>query len=188
MLKKTLFLGLALVGAIWVSNVSAQCNHGNMNHKNGQHSMHAIPDLTEKQAEDIDALRVPHQKVMMDLHNQMAEKQAKITTLTTGDNVDVAAAKIVMKEISALKLQMAEARLDHRMAIRKMLNDEQRLWFDMHHSGDDHHMGHGSHGPGMGKGMHSGHGNASGSGMHDGSGPHGTNHQNANPDCPHKTE
>ena len=192
MLKKTLFIGLALMGALMINSANAQCGKGHM--QQDQHKCNAIPDLTEDQAGKIDALRLPHQKAMMDLKNQVSEKEAKLITLTTGDNIDVNAAKIVMKEIADLKLKMAEARLDHKMAVRKILNEEQQFWFDQHHAMSKCHMGQGQHGPGMGKGMHSCSGNGqgihkgNGQGMHDGTGPHGSGNRNHNSECPNKTE
>lgn len=182
MIKKTLFISFVLVSVLWATNVTAQRNNGNMQRHKSQKSMCVIPGLTDQQIEEINALKLPHQKVILDLQNQIAEKEARLITLTTGDNIDVAAAKEVMKEISALKLKMAEAHLDHRMAVRKLLNDEQKLWFDLHQTKGKNHNGHGSNGPEMKNGMHSGQGHGdcqehgNGSGMHDGNGPHGTGH------------
>ena len=49
MLKKTLFIGLALMGVIMINSVNAQ--HSNCKSNKNPHSMCAIPDLTEDQLE-----------------------------------------------------------------------------------------------------------------------------------------
>lgn len=180
MLKKTLVIGLALIGALWVNNVSAQRNYANMKQNKAQGYMNLIPNLTDEQAEKINALRLEHQKTMLELKTSLAEKGAKYVTLTTGSSVDVDAAKKLIEEMAAIKLQMAQARLDHRMAVRKLLTEEQQLWYD-HHFVMKHKQNQGPH-KGQGYGMHSGQGN--GQGLHDGKGPHGTGRRNANPDCP----
>ena len=197
MLKKTLIIGLALIGALWVSEASAQKNKCPQTQNKAQHHKMGIPDLSEDQAEKIDALRIEHQKIMFEYKTELAEKEAQYISLTTGENIDVDAAKAVLKEIAAIKLQMAQAKLDHRMAVRKLLTEEQQLWYDQHFAMGKKHSKHGSH---SGSGMFGGHGNGSGDGtgngkpggngqgMHDGTGPHGTGHKNNNANCPHKTE
>lgn len=213
MLKKTLIISLALFSVLWLGSAFAQNNNqGRMNHQMGAHSMHVIPDLSDTQIEKIDALRLPHQKAMMTFRNQLAEKEARFISLTTGDKINKDEAYLVLQEISQMRLNREKTQLNHHLAVRKILNDEQRLFYDQHqimkfrghgnmqgyHSGmkNGHGTGYGQgigngHGQGMGRGQGVGNGQGAGNGqgMHDGSGPHGTYGRNTNPDCPnHSTK
>lgn len=135
----------------------------------GKGMMKNIPDLTEEQTAKIEALKTPHMKEMLPLKNQMAEKKAQLTTLTTAEKADMDAINKKIDEIGALKTQMMKKREAHKQEIRKILTEEQRLMFDMHQGNCK-----GKGQMGEGKGMRKGNGpHGRGMGMHDGNGPHG---------------
>lgn len=104
-----------------------------------------IPNLTDEQQKKIDALTIPHRKEMQTLRAQMKEKQAHLETLTIADNADMTAINKTIDEISVLKTTMMKKREAHKQEIRKILNDEQRLFFDSHAGkhGDGKGMRHG---------------------------------------------
>lgn len=95
-------------------------------------SFRQIPDLTDGQKEQIQALRLENQEAMLPIRNELNEKQAQLRTLTTGDNVDVDAAIALIEEIGTLQTEQMKLHLQHRMAVRGLLTEEQRIVFDTH--------------------------------------------------------
>lgn len=96
-----------------------------------------IPDLTEEQREQIKTLRTEHMKVMQPLRNQAGEKKARLRTLTTSDKVNMAEVNRVIDEVGNIRTEMMKLREQHRQEIRKLLNDEQRVFFDAHQPSHD---------------------------------------------------
>lgn len=90
-----------------------------------------IKDITPDQQKQMEAL---HQKMMKDvlpIKNQIAEKKAHLVTVSTGDNVDMMAVNKTIDEIYALKAELAKKKEVLKQDVRKLLNDEQKLQFDM---------------------------------------------------------
>lgn len=164
-MKKTILIALIAIFATAGGQIFAQDmqGRGNGNPSQGLNKEHKcmIPGLTDDQQKKIDVLKIAHQKQMLDLKNQIREKEARLITITTGEKINKDEAYKVIDEISALKAAREKAKLDHRLAIRSLLNDEQKLWFDMHQEGKG--MKHG--GMGMHKGMGQGQGNCQGQGQ-----------------------
>jgi len=107
-----------------------------------------IPDLTEEQQEQIKKLKTEHMKMVLPLKNQVREKQPQLETVSTGDNVDMNKVNKNIEEIGALKVQMAKKREAHRQEIRKLLTEDQRVFFDSRPRGRG--KGNGQGRPGMG--------------------------------------
>lgn len=140
-----------------------------------------IPGLTEEQKTKIEALRLTFMKDLLPLQNLLAEKEARLRTLTTGDKIDITAANAVIDEIAAIQAQIQKLKLAHQMEVRKLLNDEQKLWFDMNKCQGSCGMGQG-HGQGKGQNCGQSNGNGSGCGQSQGSGSGcGQQHQGAAP-------
>ncbi len=119
-----------------------------------------LPDLTDDQKDQIQALRVEHKKVALENRNQLAVLKAELKVLTTAENADMKGINKKADEIGTLKTKMAKQRLAHHQEVRKLLTEEQRLVFD---TKMQHHRGHGkgqfgdcAHGK---KGKHHRHGN-----------------------------
>ncbi len=115
-------------------NAVAQRGQGKgmrMNPDNDMNRMYMnIPDLTDEQKEKIRELRVKHLKEVTDMRNQIREKMARIRSLTTGDNTDIAQAKKLADEVGVTKAQLMKARIDHRDKVRSLLTNEQKVYFD----------------------------------------------------------
>ncbi len=91
---------------------------------------HPIPNLTEEQQTKIHELRTAHMKTMLKYKNEINEKEARLNTLQTEDNADMDKIYKVIDEIGALKTEMNKKKALLRQEIRKLLNDEQRVFFD----------------------------------------------------------
>ena len=132
------FVMFAMIG--FQSNLFAQeegmnqgksCMHQKEN-CNGQGCCN-IPDLSDEQKAKIDKLNLVHKKDMMQLKNQMEEKKAHKKTLMTADKVDMAEINKTIDEMGAIHVTMMKEEAEHTQAIRSLLNDEQRTFFDLHH-------------------------------------------------------
>jgi len=111
-----------------------------------------IPNLTEDQQEQLQALRVEHMQEMTDHRNQINEKRARLRTLQTKDDPNMEAINQVIEEMGAIRTTMQKNAASNRQEVRKLLNEEQRAFYDsrMMRCGNfqGRGMGHG------GKGMH----------------------------------
>jgi len=143
---------LLILAFIMIASITSQAQRPGRNCPNGPGRAPAchIPDLTDQQQSTIDSLTVIHLKEMKTLRNEMGEKEARLKTLTSADNADMAAINKSIDEISVLKANMAKKREAHRQSVRGMLNEKQRLYFDTHH-GSHGGAGYGPHGKGAGK-------------------------------------
>ncbi len=101
-----------------------------------------IPDLTDQQFEQMKSMRTEHMKEMQSLRNQMMEKKARLRTLSTADKVNMAEINKVIDDIGKMQTQMMKMKEQHRQNIRKMLTEDQRIFFDSHqpmHREGPHH-------------------------------------------------
>lgn len=91
-----------------------------------------IPDLTEAQKEQMKELRVELMKAVQPLRNQMGEMKARLRTLSTSDKVNMTEINRVIDDIGKMRTQMMKLRVQHRQDVRKLLTEEQRVFFDVH--------------------------------------------------------
>lgn len=83
-------------------------------------------DLTEQQEEQIEVLRTAHLKVTADTKSQLDIKRAELEAAIKGERpVDK-----LIGEIGNLENKLLDARVKHRMAVRNILNEDQKLRFD----------------------------------------------------------
>jgi len=133
---KTRNLTIIAILLFVTGSVFAQGNQGKkagLKGQKGQKGMFMnIPDLTDAQKTQMKDMRTANMKEMMPLRNKVQEKQAHLTTVSTGDNVNMNEVNKTLEEISAIKLKMAKNKFAHRQEVRKILTDDQRVYFDMH--------------------------------------------------------
>lgn len=89
-----------------------------------------MPDLTPEQEKVIKKSKLSFQKEASQLKNQIAEKKARLRTLSTAEKPDQAAIDKIIDEIAALKAQLDKKRSRHQQEIRAVLTDEQKVIFD----------------------------------------------------------
>ncbi|GAB4277657.1 MAG: hypothetical protein Kow0068_00920 [Marinilabiliales bacterium] len=168
LMKKTGLITLAIIvitmlGTINTSfaqnNGKGDCMHHGQDMKckgmNMDKGMCNIPDLTDEQKDKIEELKINHQKEMIQLRSQIAEKKAHKKTLMTADKPDMNEINKTIDEIGALNVTIMKKEAEHIQAVRALLNDEQRVYFDMHHCyGKKHGMEHGMKGKMDHKCMH----------------------------------
>lgn len=91
-----------------------------------------IKDLTPEQNKQIAALRLNFTKESLNIKNLIAEKKAHIITLTTGDNIDMTAVNKTVDELFALKAELTKKHIGYEQEVRKLLNADQKVIFDVH--------------------------------------------------------
>lgn len=104
----------------------------NANYKKSDRPFMNIPDLTEDQKEQIKEMRTMHMKEIMPLKNELNEKEAHLQTISTGDNVDLNKVYATIDEIAEIKVNTAKKRAAFKQEVRKVLTEDQRVFFDMH--------------------------------------------------------
>lgn len=128
---KKLILSLMLLAGL--GSLAQAQNQGTCCSKDAKKGMCCgVSNITPEQQKQMDALKANHQKEMMDLKNQLKEKEAHYVSVTTGSNINEKEAEKTLEEMSTIRLAMAKKKLAHQMAIRKILTDEQKIEFDKH--------------------------------------------------------
>ncbi len=122
-----------------------------------------IPDLTEDQDSQIQTLRTAHLKEMQNFRNDLDEKRARMQTLQTTDNVNMDEINNIIEEMGTIRTNRQKSAVAHRMDVRNLLTDDQKVYFDSRA---------GKRGAGMGGrcGFGQGRGNGNGQGWGRGSG------------------
>jgi len=114
-----------------------------------QRFSHKIPNLTEEQEMKIKELKTVHMKAMLKYRSELDEKNARLKSLQTADDVDMDKIYKAIEDIGAIETRMLKGRADLHQKIRAMLDDEQRVFFDTqylsrkmrHHRADCRHYG-----------------------------------------------
>ncbi|MCD4736713.1 MAG: Spy/CpxP family protein refolding chaperone [Bacteroidales bacterium] len=89
-----------------------------------------IPDLTEDQQSKIQTLRTAHWKEMQTLRNDLGEKRARLQTLQTADNVNMNEINNVIEEMGTIRTNKQKSAIAHRLDVRNLLTDDQKVYFD----------------------------------------------------------
>jgi len=146
---KSLSLVLAVILFSFGTEVNAQRNQGKKI-QNNQNRECSIPDLTDAQKSKIEVLRTKQLKEATTHKTLMAEKRANLNTLRIADKPDMKKINSTIDEMGALRTKHLKSREAHRQAVRALLTDKQKVYFDSHKC-QKMHKGH------KGKGMKGGH-------------------------------
>jgi Spy/CpxP family protein refolding chaperone len=90
----------------------------------------AIPNLTEEQNEQILELRTAHLKEMQTLRNQVDINRAQYRALMRTDDANMSAINANIDERSGIRNRMEKSQASHHQAVRNLLTEEQRVYFD----------------------------------------------------------
>lgn len=89
-----------------------------------------IPNLTEEQSQQITELRTAHLKQMQTYRDQIDINRVQYRALMRGDRADMGAIDANIDERSSIRSLMEKQQAQHQQAIRSILTEEQRVWFD----------------------------------------------------------
>ena len=88
--------------------------------------------LSDEQQQKVNKLRLDYKKKTYLLKAQMKQTKIELALLITSDSPKKADINKKIDRIISLKGQKLRLKVDHKMAVRKVLNDEQRVTFDLH--------------------------------------------------------
>ena len=88
-------------------------------------------NLTDEQENKIESLRLSHEEAMIKLRADLELKELEIRKIRSGDNLSRDEMIRITKEISAIKNEMALARVNHQMDVYDILDANQRkIWME----------------------------------------------------------
>ena len=91
-----------------------------------------IPNLTEKQKEQLKSARIKLQRETLPFKNALREKKARLQTLTSTEGSTEKEINKVIDEIGVLKTKIMKARVANHINTKKFLTEEQKLFMDSH--------------------------------------------------------
>jgi Spy/CpxP family protein refolding chaperone len=118
-------------------------------------SLACIPDITAGQLEAIQKLRDEFHEATQSIRDELYEAKDNLRELLREPEPDLAAVRRAKENVDDLETEMLIARLEMHLAVRRLLTDEQRVFFDEMHAfdrGPGPGMGPSPGGPGMGSG------------------------------------
>lgn len=128
-----------------------------------------IPDLTQEQQSQIKVLRIKQMKAAKIHRADMMIIRAEYQKLISSDNVDMKAINSKIDKITSMRNAQMKQRVAHRQEVRKLLTDDQKVFFDNTPRRGGEHFGNKGfrkgQGQGFGRGQGSRRGNCQGFGM-----------------------
>lgn len=128
-MKNLVFLISILFGVLLLSqNIHAQ----NMDHSKMDKmrmNMKQKLNLTEEQEKKIESLRLSHEEQMIKLKSDLELKKLEMKKLKASNNFSRADAIRITKDISAIKNEMALAKINHQMDVYENLDPSQKKIF-----------------------------------------------------------
>ena len=115
--------------------------------QNGHPDM-MIPGLTDEQKEKIRDLQTAHMKDVTALRSEIKINIARIDALMLEDEPDMNAIFKLIDETAPLRTEIRKKSVEQRLAVRALLTDEQKVFFDsrMGHPQRNFHAGNYRHG------------------------------------------
>ena len=111
---------------------SQDCGGVKQGKGNGGGVENKIPDLTDKQKEEIKKIDLVFKKQSLPITNELHEKRAHLNTLKTTDPIDQKAIDAQIEAIGKLRTDLAKLQADKKIKVRNTLTDEQKVYFDSH--------------------------------------------------------
>ncbi len=96
----------------------------------GKHRRPHIPNLTEEQKEQLHSWKVEADKIALPLENQIGEKEAQLTTLTTSEQFDQGAVENLIDEIGSIKTELKKLQVSQIQKVKSILTEEQLVAFN----------------------------------------------------------
>ncbi len=91
-----------------------------------------IPELTADQEKKIESLVLTHKRKRIDFRNKKASKEVHLRTLETSSTPNTKEINKTIEELGSIKTAMAKEGSNHRMQVRALLTEKQKLYFDTH--------------------------------------------------------
>ncbi len=99
----------------------------------GHHgSKHWKKSLTDEQNTKLLALKLDKKKKLIPLKLKIKQAKVELAMLITSNSPGKSAVNKKISAIVKLKQQKMQIKANHKIAVRKLLNDEQKVLFDLH--------------------------------------------------------
>lgn len=100
----------------------------------GMHKGHKVwmATLSEQQQKQIDKLYLDYKKKKYLLKTQLKQAKVELALLITTDSPRKSDITKKIEQIIKLKKSKMSLKVNHKIAVRKLLNEKQRIAFDMH--------------------------------------------------------
>ena len=128
-MRTKLLITLVLVFALSICTSFAQPLDNDMGMKRYKAGLMNIPDLTEDQLLTIQKLRLEHQKEMLPITSKLQSKRLELRTMMLEESDQININKKI-DEIGEIRNDLMKKRMTHRVKIRNLLTDKQKLHFD----------------------------------------------------------
>jgi len=89
-----------------------------------------IPDLTPEQEKKIEDLKLKLRKELLPLDLKLDEAKAHLRLLEAADAVESMEVDAVIDQITTLQNQKMKLKARHKQDVRKLLNENQRIYYD----------------------------------------------------------
>ncbi len=122
---------MLLLSFLFISSVMAQPHHKGPHGEKGSHvdRMTESLNLTIEQQETFEELNLDQMEVMQKYHSLLQIREAELSAAILNESSDDDVKEIV-SEINDLRGKQFEARVLHRIELRGLLTDDQRIRFD----------------------------------------------------------
>ena len=133
LIKSGLIIGVALITMSYTLMAQREFRQNRAMDNPGPRCIRAcqrIPDLTEEQEMKIKELKTVHMRNMLKYKSELEEKNARLKSLQTADEVDMDKIYKAIDDIGAIETKMLKGKADLHQKIRTLLDDEQRVFFD----------------------------------------------------------
>jgi Spy/CpxP family protein refolding chaperone len=157
---KTRFLGLVLLMIVGIGVNAQQVikrdvrilggPQKGMQMNGGHEALAKALNLTDEQKAAFKNIMLAMHKEILPVRNEIGEAVAHQKTLLSADKPDLAAVNKNIDKIGSLRIEIAKISIKHRLEMRGLLTDEQRLKFDMIKEKMKHSKGQNFRRPGMG--------------------------------------
>ena len=92
---------------------------------------YSVSDMTPEQYSAIKELVLSKNKRVLQLNNQLNEKQAQLQTLESSEKPDLKSINKIIDEIGTLIVSRMKTEAECKQKVRNVLTDEQRIEFDL---------------------------------------------------------
>ncbi|MDD2563350.1 MAG: Spy/CpxP family protein refolding chaperone [Salinivirgaceae bacterium] len=139
-MKPTIFIAALLVASMFATTVDAQ-NRGGGRSQNNYQSECLIPNLTETQQTKIESLRLERMQARNSHRLEMDELRLSKRRMMMTGATDANQINGVIDQMGSKRVEMQKSAAAHRLAVRALLTDEQKVYFDNHGNGRRYNNG-----------------------------------------------
>jgi len=136
-MKTKTLLTQIFIAVLFLSTIQVQAQRRNFDGPKNSNTEYRgqdcrIPDLSDEQEAQITELRNAHYAEVKTLRADLAILRAEKRKLMIADNPNSKAIDAKIDAMSEIQTQMQKKRVAHHLAVRNLLTDNQKVYFDTH--------------------------------------------------------